>query len=70
MLHTGYKELASAGSPVVKNIRSVGGGAANRAFSRIRQRTLSVDFKPPLSEEAAYGAATLAKNAADRLNLW
>jgi len=66
----GYMELVSAGGPAVKTIRSVGGGSTNRAFSRIRQGVLSVDFKPALSEEAAYGAATLAKNAADRLDLW
>jgi len=71
----GYTELTAAGGSAVKTIRSVGGGASNSAFSEIRQRILSseilsIEFKQPLSEEAAYGVATLAKKAADRLNLW
>ena len=71
----GYTELTGAGGSAVKTIRSVGGGASNSAFSEIRQRILSseilsIEFKQPLSEEAAYGVATLAKKAADRLNLW
>jgi len=67
---SGYDKLVSVGAPTVKSIRSVGGGAANTAFTKIRQNKLGSEFKPALSEEAAFGVATLAKIAADRLSLW
>ncbi len=67
---SGYQKLVSTGAPVATSIRSVGGGAANAAFTRIRQNKLGTEFKPALSEEAAFGVATLAKMAADRLALW
>ena len=68
--HTGYQKLVSAGAPTVKTIRSVGGGAANTAFTSIRQNKSGLLFKPTISEEAAFGVATLAKIAADQLALW
>ena len=67
---SGYQKLVTVGSPDVISIRSVGGGAANAPFTQIRQNKLDLEFKPALSEEAAFGVATLAKNAADRLALW
>ncbi|MFT4725799.1 MAG: sugar (pentulose or hexulose) kinase [Granulosicoccus sp.] len=67
---TGYDKLAQVGGPDIKSVRTVGGGAANAAFSRIRKSQLAVDFKTPLSEEAAFGVASLALSAADELSLW
>jgi sugar (pentulose or hexulose) kinase len=67
---TGYDKLADVGGPEIKSVRTVGGGAANVAFSCIRQNHLAVDFKLPLSEEAAFGVASLARSAADELSLW
>lgn len=67
---TGYDKLAEVGGPEIKSMRTVGGGAANAAFSRIRRSHLSVEFKLPESEEAAFGVASLARNAADELSLW
>jgi len=67
---SGYQKLVSVGAPDVISIRSVGGGAASAPFTQIRQNKLGLEFKPALSEEAAFGVATLAKNAADRMALW
>jgi len=66
----GYEKLAEIGGPVARSIRTVGGGASNAAFSRIRQNTLQVQFETTLSEEAAFGVATLARKAADQHALW
>ncbi|TIW34209.1 MAG: carbohydrate kinase, partial [Mesorhizobium sp.] len=51
----GYRRLAELGSPKLTSVRSVGGGAANAAWTAIRQRKLGVDFVPALSDEAAAG---------------
>ncbi|WP_287180599.1 FGGY-family carbohydrate kinase [Mesorhizobium sp.] len=56
----GYRRLAELGAPRLTSIRSVGGGAANPAWTAIRQRKLGVDFLPALSDEAAAGTARLA----------
>ncbi|MEI9400769.1 FGGY-family carbohydrate kinase [Mesorhizobium argentiipisi] len=56
----GYQRLAELGAPKLTSVRSVGGGSANAAWTAIRQRKLGVDFPPPLSDEAAAGAARLA----------
>lgn len=57
----GYRRLAELGAPVLGSVRSVGGGAANPVWSRIRARRLGVPMAMPLSDEAAYGAALLAR---------
>ncbi|CAM5540871.1 xylulokinase [Aquamicrobium terrae] len=56
----GYDRLAELGAPGLRTMRSVGGGAANAAWTAIRQRMLSVPFLLALSDEAAAGAARLA----------
>lgn len=56
----GYARLAELGAPALRSVRSVGGGAANPAWTAIRQRKLGVPFLPAQSEEAAAGAARLA----------
>ncbi len=56
----GYKRLAELGATTLKSIRSVGGGGANAAWTRIRLKTLGVAEKPSVSEHAAMGAARLA----------
>ncbi|MFL6840204.1 MAG: FGGY-family carbohydrate kinase [Bradyrhizobium sp.] len=56
----GYRRLAELGAPPLTSVRSVGGGAANPAWTRIRQRKLGVALLPALSDEAAAGAARLA----------
>ncbi len=56
----GYKRLAELGATTLKSIRSVGGGGANAAWTRIRLKTLGVAEKLSVSEHAAMGAARLA----------
>ncbi|MCR4266153.1 FGGY-family carbohydrate kinase [Nitratireductor sp. ZSWI3] len=56
----GYDRLAELGAPPLRSIRTVGGGAGNPAWTRIRQRALGVPFLPAHSDEAAAGTAGLA----------
>lgn len=65
----GYQRLAELGAPRLTSIRSVGGGAANAAWTTIRQRKLGVDFLPVLSDEAAAGTARLALAGASEAGL-
>jgi sugar (pentulose or hexulose) kinase len=55
-----YRRLAELGASPLKTLRTVGGGAANEAWSRIRERLLKVKTVTPLSEHAAVGTARLA----------
>ncbi len=57
----GYRLLAALGAPYPTSVRSVGGGAKNRAWTRIRERLLSVPMLTPHHQDAAYGAALLAR---------
>lgn len=56
----GYSKLAELGAPPLRSLRSLGGGAANPVWSRLRQRRLGVPFELPRSFDAAYGTAVLA----------
>jgi D-ribulokinase len=60
----GYRRLAELGCPPLRAVRSVGGGAVNKVWTRIRARRLGVPMLPALSEEAAAGAARLALQGA------
>ena len=62
----GYGRLSELGAPALRSIRTVGGGAANPAWTAIRKRALAVPFLPALSEEAAMGTALLALAGAKR----
>jgi len=59
----GYRRLAEIGAPKLSSLRTVGGGAANRAWTDIRRRKLGVPFLPARSEAAAAGVARLALKA-------
>lgn len=59
----GYRRLEELGAPALKSVRSVGGGAANEAWTHIRQRKLGVPFLSAVSTEAAVGTALLAWRA-------
>lgn len=59
-----YARLAELGAPALRSVRTVGGGAVNPKWTRIRKRKLGVAMLDPLSGEAAYGAALLAKAGA------
>lgn len=60
----GYGLLAQLGAPFPVSVRSVGGGARNPAWTRIRARLLRVPMPAPRHQEAAYGAALLARQGA------
>jgi sugar (pentulose or hexulose) kinase len=57
-----YQRLAELGAPRLARLRSLGGGAANPVWTRLRARRLQVPFVAPLSDEAAYGSALLARH--------
>ncbi|MCW0000906.1 FGGY-family carbohydrate kinase [Pararhizobium sp. YC-54] len=55
-----YQRLVSLGSPALRSVRTVGGGAKNAVWTAIRRRKTPVPFLPVASEEAAAGTARLA----------
>ncbi len=59
-----YQRLVSLGSPALRSVRTVGGGAKNAAWTAIRNRLMPVPFLPVISEEAAAGTARLALSGA------
>ena len=59
--HRAYCQLEALGAPYPRTVRSVGGGAANSAWNHIRARALDVPLITPVSNEAAYGTALLAR---------
>lgn len=59
-----YERLQSLGSPALRSVRTVGGGAKNAAWSAIRAHRLNVPFSAVASEEAAAGTARLALQGA------
>jgi len=60
----GYRLLEGLGAPYPRRVHTVGGGAANAAWRRIRQDRLRVPVIAALHQEAAYGAALLARQGA------
>ena len=56
----GYRRLAELGGGKINTLRSVGGGASNAAFTRIRARLIGAPLAEAASFEAAAGAARLA----------
>jgi len=56
----GYGLLCELGAPPLRRVLTVGGGAANPVWTRIRQRLLGVPVAAAAHQEAAYGAAQLA----------
>ena len=56
-----YRRLAELGGPPLRSVRTVGGGARNGAWTRIRARHLGVPLLSPPSTDAARGTARLAR---------
>ena len=56
----GYQRLVELGAPPVRAVFTVGGGAANGAWTAIRARVLGVPLRQPRSFDAAVGTAGLA----------
>lgn len=57
----GYARLVALGAPAPRRIITLGGGAANPAWSALRARLLGVELVAPRHHEAAFGAARLAR---------
>lgn len=57
----GYARLHELGAPYPKRLYSLGGGAANRAWTAIRQALLGCEMLAPPHTQAAFGAACLAR---------
>jgi sugar (pentulose or hexulose) kinase len=55
-----YRKLVELGAPRLRSIRTVGGGAENAAWTKIRERKLAAPFKRAESQEACAGVARLA----------
>lgn len=62
----GYRRLAELGGPPLGCVYSVGGGAANDTWSKIRASVLGAPLKKADSDEAAAGVARLALRAVER----
>jgi hypothetical protein len=60
----GYRALCALGAPHPRRIFTTGGGAANPAWTAIRQRVVSPAILPAASTEAAFGMARLCRDAA------
>lgn len=60
----GYRLLEKLGAPSLDRVVSIGGGARNEAWRTIRENALGVSVSVALQQEAAYGAALLARDAA------
>lgn len=65
--HMGYARLTELGGPKLVSVRTVGGGAANAGWARIRERLIGAPFLPAASEEAAQGTARLALRGLEQL---
>ncbi len=59
----GYQRLHECGAPAPINVRSSGGGAKNKHWTRIRENRLNVPLLEPSQTAAAFGAACLARTA-------
>ncbi|MGH1478314.1 MAG: FGGY-family carbohydrate kinase [Geminicoccales bacterium] len=58
-----YKKLQTLGAPLLRSVRTVGGGAVNQPWTKIREAALGVEIMTPETIEAAFGAARLARIA-------
>lgn len=59
----GYALLHRLGAPKPRSVYSIGGGAINEPWGRIRQRKLGVPVTRAPQQEAAFGSALLALKA-------
>lgn len=58
----GYHLLSRLGAPFPVNVRSVGKGASNLAWTKIREKLLNIPMKKTIQDQATYGTALLARN--------
>ena len=60
----GYLQLQKLGAPAPIQVTTIGGGARNPAWRRIRERILGLPVVIAAQQQAAYGAALLAASSA------
>jgi len=65
----GYARLAELGAPAPTRVLSVGGGARNPTWTRLRARRLGIPVIAAQHREAAFGAARLALDSTAKLEL-
>jgi sugar (pentulose or hexulose) kinase len=58
--HRAYKLLHDLGAPYPTKIRTVGGGASNKAWQHIRENKIGVPVVCAVHSDAAYGTALIA----------
>ena len=63
----GYRLLESLGAPWPKRVLTVGGGAVNEAWRSMRATALGIPVEVAQHQQAAYGAALLARRGATGL---
>lgn len=63
----GYARLAELGAPPLRSVRTVGGGAANPTWTRLRERLVGVPCLAADATEAAVGVARLALRGVSRI---
>ena len=59
----GYRRLSALGAAAPTRVLSTGGGASNRVWGAMRSRLLGLRVEQARHQEAAYGAAVLARDA-------
>ena len=57
-----YQRIAELGAPYPQRVLTVGGGARNAAWTRIRERRLGTTMALAPHDDAAYGTALLARD--------
>ncbi len=60
---SGYRRLAELGAPWPEKVVTSGGGAVNHAWQTIRARSLGIPVVAAEHQQAAYGAALLARRS-------
>lgn len=66
---TAYARLEELGAPAVQRIYTLGGGAHNPAWTRMRTRLLGVPILEARHEQAAVGSALLARRCLQAITL-
>ncbi|WP_308873410.1 FGGY-family carbohydrate kinase [Thiothrix subterranea] len=61
--HAGWQRLHELGAPYPRTLRTVGGGSRNPAWMQMRETLIGAPFLPSTHDEAAFGAALLARGA-------
>jgi sugar (pentulose or hexulose) kinase len=64
-----YRKLTELGASPVKEILTAGGGAANPVWTELRSKAIGAPVKAAVNGEAAYGAAILARQGYELMEM-